>query len=126
VHRFERDAGPVVFLMGADCYFDTLNPPHQAQMKVKRKYETFSKVVRVLLRAASETLLLQLKEADERFRCAWIDLGTNHALTPDRSRNEAALRKDAAALEQVVTAREWTPGERDPRRRSSPLSTRRA
>ncbi|MFY3743293.1 hypothetical protein ACOQFB_05250 [Anaeromyxobacter sp. Red801] len=55
VHRFERDAGEVVFLMGADFYFDTLDPPQQAaQMKVKRKYETFSEIVRVLLRAAPD------------------------------------------------------------------------
>jgi hypothetical protein len=104
VHRFERDAGEVVFLLGADFYFDTLNPPQQAaQMKVKRKYETFSEIVGVLLRAAPETLLSQWKEADERFRTAWIELGTNYALTPDRSRNEASLRKDAGALEQILS-----------------------
>lgn len=90
--------------MGADFYFDTLNPPQQAaQMKVKRKYETFSEIVRVLLRAAPETLLSQWKEADERFHSAWIEFGTNYALTPDRSRNEAALRKDAGALEQILS-----------------------
>ena len=54
VHRFERDTGPVVFLTVADFYFDTLNAPQQAaQMNVKRRYETFSEVVRVLLRGSS-------------------------------------------------------------------------
>lgn len=45
----------------------------------------------------------QWKDAEERFRERWIELGTNHALMPDRTRNEAALRKDAAALEQVLS-----------------------
>jgi hypothetical protein len=104
VHRFDRDAGMLVFPMAADFYFDTLSPPQQAaKMKAKRGYETFSDVVRVLLRAAPETLLSQWKEADEGFRERWIELGTNHALTPDRTRNEAALRKDAAALEQALS-----------------------
>jgi len=103
VRRFERDAGGLFFPMAADFYFDTLTPPQQAaQIKVKRRYETFSDVVRVLLRAAPETLLSQWKEGDETFRDRWIELGTNHALTPDRTRNEAALRRDAAALEQVL------------------------
>ncbi len=93
VHRLERDLGMAVILTGADFYFDKLSAPQQAaQMKVKRRYETFSEIVRVLLRAAPETLLSQWKEADERFRDAWIELGTNYALTPDRARNEAALR----------------------------------
>jgi hypothetical protein len=107
VHHFERDAGALVFLTAADFYFDTLAPPQQAaQMKLKRRYETFSEVVRVLLRAAPETLLSQWKEADERFREVWIELGTNHALTPDRARNEAALRKDAALLEHALSVLE--------------------
>jgi hypothetical protein len=33
----------------------------------------------------------------------WIELETNHALTPDRTRNEAALRKDTAELEHVLS-----------------------
>jgi hypothetical protein len=104
VLRFERDASGRFFPMAADVYFVTLTPPRQAaQMKVKRKYETFSDVLRVLLRAAPETLLAQWKEADETFREKWIELGTNHALTPDYTRNEAALREDAAALEQVLS-----------------------
>lgn len=57
----------------------------------------------MLLRAAPETLLSQWKEADERFRDAWIELGTNYALTPDRARNEAALRKDAAAFKELLS-----------------------
>lgn len=104
VHRLERDTGPVVFLTVADFYFSSLNAPQQAaQMNMKRKYVAFSEVVRVLLRAAPETLLAQWKEADEQFRRAWIELGTNYALTADNSGNEAALREDAAALEQVLS-----------------------
>ncbi len=58
VHRFDRDAGGLVFPMAADFYLNALSPPQQAaQMKVKRRYETFSDVVRVLLWAAPETLL---------------------------------------------------------------------
>lgn len=107
VRRFERDAGGLFFAMAAEFYFDTLTPPQQAaQMTMKRRYETFSDVVRVLLRAAPETLLSQWKEADETFRARWIELEENHALTPDRTRNEAALRKDAAALEQVLSVLE--------------------
>lgn len=104
MRRFERDTGPVVFLTVADFYFDALNARQQAaQMNMKRKYETFSEVVRVLLRAAPETLLVQWKDAEEQFRRAWIELGTNYALTADNSGNEAALREDAAALEQVLS-----------------------
>lgn len=104
VHRLERDLGIGVLMTGADFSFDKLTAPQKAaQMKVKRKYETFSEVVRVLLRAAPEALLSQRKEADERFRERWVELGTNCALTPDGARNEAALRTDAAALEQVFS-----------------------
>ena len=104
VHRLERDLGGAVLFSGADFYFDKLSAPQQAvQMQVKRRYETFSEIVRVLLRAAPELLLSQWKEADESFRDAWIELGTNYALTLDRARNEAALRKDAAELEHVVS-----------------------
>jgi hypothetical protein len=104
VHRLERDLGLMVILTGADFYFDKLSAPQQAaQMMVKRRYETFSEIVRVLLRGAPETLVAEWKEADERFREAWVELGTNHSLTPDRARNEAALRKDAAELAHVLS-----------------------
>lgn len=107
VRQFEREAGGLFFPMAADFYFDTLTPAQQAaQMSVKRRYEMFSDIVRVLLRAAPETLLSQWKETDETFRASWIEFETNHALTPDRTRNEAALRKDAAALGQVLSVLE--------------------
>jgi hypothetical protein len=107
IHRVDRDLGIGFLMTGADFYFDKRTAPQQgAQLKVKRKCDTFSEVVRVLLRAAPEALLSEWKEADERFRERWIELGTNHALTPDSSRNEAALRKDAAALAHVLSVLE--------------------
>ena len=107
VHRLERDLGTAFILTGAEFYFDKLTAPQQAaQTTLKRKYETFSEIVRVLLRVAPESLLSQWKEADDRFRERWVELQTNFALTPDRARNDAALRKDAAALEHVLSVLE--------------------
>jgi hypothetical protein len=47
-----------------------------------------------------------LDEGGQEFRSAWVELGTNYTLTADAARNEAALRKDAAALEQVLSVLE--------------------
>ncbi len=57
----------------------------------------------MLLRAAPERLVSDWRKADKTFRSAWIELGTNYTLTADAARNEAALRKDAAALGQVLS-----------------------
>lgn len=106
VGRLETGDGGLVFF-GADFHFEKPTPLQQsAQLKLKRRYETFSEVVRVLLGEAPETLLSQWKDADERFREAWVELGENYALTRDRAQNEEALGRDAAELGRVLAVLE--------------------
>ena len=47
----------------------------------------------------------QLKNADKRLR-VWLDLDSNPDLSLDQSRNEKALRSDAAAFEKILTVLE--------------------
>ncbi|WP_242392116.1 PIN domain-containing protein [Anaeromyxobacter oryzisoli] len=107
VRRLERDLGTAVVMSGADFHFEKPSAAQQdAQLELKRRYEPFSEVVRVLLRAAPERLVSDWRKADKKFKSAWIELGTNYTLSADEARNEAALRKDADALAQVLSVLE--------------------
>ncbi len=102
IEWFDRDGGGVVYLVAAEYRFGELTPALRArQVEIKRSYDRFADLVRVLLGAGPAELLEEWKTADYTMRM-WIELGGNDRLTKDRARNERELRSDGASVEKIL------------------------
>jgi hypothetical protein len=84
-------------------HWGELTPVQRAtQLQLKREYEPVAELIRLLVRRAPEDLVKEFVDADRSFR-TWIEFGTNWRLSPDKERNDASLRSDAADLDRVLT-----------------------
>ena len=107
VRRFRRDSYGIVFAVPDYCWDDLSNEQRAAQVTLKRQYDPVSELFRLLLVGAPEDLVRQLEDADARFR-VWLQLESNWGLASRPDANEAAMRSDVAALDQVLAVLEAT------------------
>jgi hypothetical protein len=105
IRRFDSDG---VFIGFPSYYWGDVSAQQRAaQVAVKREYEPFSDLLRILLGCAPEDLVRQLEAADESFR-TWVELGSNWSLTPEPAANEEALRGAASELLKILEVLEAT------------------
>jgi hypothetical protein len=106
IERFYRESGEMILVGVPDYNFGAPPPASRAkQLEIKRAYDKFADLVRVLLGAAPEELLEEWRVADEDVR-TWVELGRNYGLRVDRAHNERVLRADGAAVAKVLAVLE--------------------
>jgi len=107
VRRFERFS-PGVVVFAPEFYFAEPSPDQRAtQFALKRKYEVFLEILRIMLRGAPHELARQLDEADKRFR-DWLELNCSWSVTPSPIENANNAQSAAQQLEKILGVLEST------------------
>lgn len=71
------------------------------QIDIKREYEQWLEIVKVVFAKAPNDVLDQLNSADKQFRM-WLELESNWSLTPDPNKNEQILQKDISEFDKLI------------------------
>jgi len=93
---------PNVIVIYPDFYWDERTPiQDKTQLKIKRRYDSFSELLSLLLQNAPRNLSERLQTADESFR-VWLELSKNWSLSSEPDENEKHLRCASLELEQLI------------------------
>jgi rRNA-processing protein FCF1 len=93
---------PGIAIIAPDHYFGKLSPEQKnVQLKLKRKYETLSELLKLTFRNAPDGVAQKLDEADETFR-AWLELEPSWSLSTNRSSNDETLKKASGKIESLI------------------------
>ena len=93
-----------IIIVAPEYYWGELTPAQRAtQLELKRNYEPLSELFSLLLRGAPNSLVTELKEADENFR-VWLELEyqTNWSVTPNAEVNVRAFQSSAERLSEIL------------------------
>ena len=101
IAHFDRTGGGVVFICPA-YYWGQASPEQlNAQLAIKRDYETWFEIFRSAFGTATKDLNRRIKKADQAFR-RWIELSSNWSISRDRAANEKQLRNDAERFVKIL------------------------
>ncbi len=78
------------------------------QHDIKREYEKWIELVKVVFAKAPNDVSNKLEESDKQLR-KWIELETNWALTSNLAENEQNLRKDINEFDELIRILEVSP-----------------
>ena len=101
------DYGVVVFAPK----FHWGEPPVKArvlQHEIKREYEKWIELVKVVFAKAPNDVSNKLDEADKKLR-KWLELETSWSLTSNLNENELTLRKDINEFDELIRILEVSP-----------------
>jgi PIN domain len=102
VRRFEQGGGGIAFV-GPEYYLGKATAAQQAnQLLLKRNYETFAELLKLLLRGSPQDLVGPFEEADKRFR-DWLELDASWSVTSSPLENAKKVQDAAKPLEQLLS-----------------------
>lgn len=101
IRRLERVSEHFV-VVAPEFYFAERTAEQQAiQLDLKRKYETVSELLKVLLQNAPTALATQFKDGDEHVR-SWLDLNAGWSVSPNAVENAKRARDSAEPLQRIL------------------------
>ena len=102
---------PIEHLNRSKVHFSIIRPEYywgepspkerNIQIDIKRKYNQWSELLRLILRQAPEDVECKLNQADKSFRI-WLELDSSRAVSPDRKKNEISYKKDVAEFFELL------------------------
>lgn len=93
---------PGIAIIAPQHYFGKLSPEQEnIQLKLKRKYETLSELLKLTFRDAPDGVAQKLDKADDSFR-TWLELDPSWLLSTNRESNVENLKKASEKIESLI------------------------
>lgn len=103
IREFQRESDFLVFVGRSDfCFGEPSSAQRAIQVELKRRYETASELLKILLSRGPDDLVGRLKEADTTFR-DWLELNGNWSVTSDSAENARKVRESAKLFERILS-----------------------
>lgn len=85
-----------------ELYWGERSPKQSSvQLDLKRRFDKWAELLKVVLRGAPEDAIEELLQADEQFR-VWLQLESNWSISQNRDQNEQNFRNDVRQLEKML------------------------
>jgi len=107
VHYNEKHDADFVLIIPDYSWGELTAEQRAIQTQLKRNYEPVAEMFKLLLKQAPKDLIRQLDRADKQFR-VWLELHSNWSISNEPAKNEAALRKDVAEFDKILSILEAT------------------
>ena len=94
--------GVTVIAFIPDYHWDEPTPQQRnSQILLKRRYDQFCEMLRLILGKAPKDLLNKLDDVEDKFRI-WLELKQNWALTLNRASNLAKFKEDVKEIRDIL------------------------